>query len=76
MYRQSLALEKEMGRKEGIAQDYGNLARLRLAQSNPVEALEMAGRALALFSEMGAAPNIAKAEALIAEIRAAMDGAG
>ncbi|MEL7465797.1 MAG: tetratricopeptide repeat protein [Pseudomonadota bacterium] len=72
----SIRLNETLGRKQGMANQYGNLALVYRDTSRPDEAVEAAERAAALFSELGGGPNVMKAEAIAAEIRASIEERG
>jgi Flp pilus assembly protein TadD len=69
MHRKSLALEEELGHKEGMASDYGNLGLIYRTRGDLDTAEEMLRKALALFEQVGARPEVEKARRLIAELR-------
>ncbi|MEE8453934.1 MAG: tetratricopeptide repeat protein, partial [Limibaculum sp.] len=73
-HAKSLAIETELGRRDGMAADNGNLAILRAQQGRLPEARQHAGTARALYAEMGMDRDVAKAEALLEQIDAAMRG--
>ena len=55
LHRKSLEIETELGRKEGMAQDYSNLG----TEKNDIAgACEIYSKALALFHEVGMAPEV------------------
>ena len=49
----SLAIEKELGRKEGMASDYGNLGNLYKIRGDLKRAEEMYKKSLAINEELG-----------------------
>ena len=53
MHERALAIEKELGRKEGVATDYGNLGNIYRIRGDLHRAERMYGKALALFDELG-----------------------
>ena len=65
----SLALNKGLGRKEGMASDYGNLGLIYQTRGDLAGACEHWSTALRLFEEVGAALDIE-------HIRAVMENAG
>jgi tetratricopeptide (TPR) repeat protein len=65
----SLALEEELGRKEGMGSDYGNLGSVYQRRGDLDEACRLWGLALKLFEEVGAAGHVA-------QTRRVMDEAG
>ena len=52
-YNQALALDEELGRKEGMATRYGNLGVVAAARDDLDAALDYFNRALALDKELG-----------------------
>ncbi len=60
MYRKSLAIDEELGRKEGMASDYGNLGNLYRIRGDLDTAEDMYRKSLALFTALGSPPMIAK----------------
>ena len=73
-FEQSLAINTDLGRRDGIATNNFNLAILGQQQGRLPEAREHAGTARALYAEMGMDQQVAQAEALLAQIDAAMRG--
>jgi tetratricopeptide (TPR) repeat protein len=71
MYRKSLEIDEVLGSKEGMASQSGNLGVLYQTQGELDRAEEMYRKSLDLFREIGAAPQIKKAEAMLAELREA-----
>jgi len=69
MYRKSLAIEEALGRKEGMASDYGNLGNLYRTRDDLDAAEDMYRKGLALFREVGANPQIEQVEELFADLR-------
>ena len=53
MYRKSLAIETELGRKEGMAADYGNLGNVHQTRGELDAAVDMYRKALAINTELG-----------------------
>lgn len=66
-YRKSLAIEQELGRKEGMANAYGNLGLLYRRQRDLAKACEAWRTSRRLFKDVGAAPEIEKTQALMDE---------
>ncbi|MGA0281336.1 MAG: tetratricopeptide repeat protein, partial [Paracoccaceae bacterium] len=52
-YEQALTLNQELGRKEGMAANYGNLGRLEHARGNMAGARAFWGQARDLYAEIG-----------------------
>ena len=69
MHKKSLALEEELGRKEGMASDYGNLGIVYRTRGDLDRAEEMYEKSLELFRQVGAAPKIEKVVGWFAELR-------
>jgi hypothetical protein len=65
MYRKSLDLNAELGRKEGMASDCGNLGNLYATRGDFDGAEEMHCKSLALFKEVGAKDKIEQAQGLL-----------
>ena len=53
MYEKSLALYEELGRKEGMASDYGSLGNVYQIRGDLDRALEMFEKSLAIEEELG-----------------------
>ncbi|MCP3943738.1 MAG: tetratricopeptide repeat protein [Desulfobacteraceae bacterium] len=53
MHNKSLAIDKELGRKEGIASDYSNIGIVYQTQGDLVKAREMYYKSLAIYKELG-----------------------
>ena len=69
MYGKSLALNDSLGRKEGMAIQYGNLGNLYKTRGDLDRAEEMYGKSLALFRQVGVAPKIKQVEEWLADLR-------
>lgn len=72
--REALKLDEPVGRKQLIAEDCRRLAKALARQGRGGEGLGHAERAVALFSELRS-PDLAKAQATLAECRAGVGGA-
>ncbi len=59
MYRKALALNEELGRKDGMAKQYGNLGAVYQTRNALDQAEEMHKKALALYEEVGAKEGMA-----------------
>ena len=69
MYRKSLAIEEALGRKEGMANDFGNLGSLYSTRGDLDRAESMYRRSLELFQQIGATPQVEQVRAMLSEIR-------
>ncbi len=58
LHRKSLALDEELGRKEGMASDYNNLGLIYQDRGELDEAEAMFRKALILFQQVGANPEV------------------
>ena len=69
LYRKSLALERELGRKQGMASDYGNLGNLHKTRANMDFVYENQIKAKNLFAEIGSAGTVEKIAGWMDEAR-------
>ncbi len=69
MYCKSLTLDEVLGRKESMASKYGNLGSLYKTRGDLNDAEEMYRKSLALFREIGAAPQSEQVEGWLADLR-------
>ena len=53
MHRKSLALNRSLGRKEGIAGDYANLGNVYKTRGDLAQAKALWNKSLSLYQEMG-----------------------
>ena len=67
LYEQSLAIEKELGRKEGMASDYGNLGIVYQTKGDLDRARAAWEKALVLFDGLGS-PNADKVRSFLSEL--------
>jgi tetratricopeptide (TPR) repeat protein len=58
-FTQALALDEELGRKEGMAQIYANLGAVAFKRGDLLEARQFWVQARGLFAEMGVQPKVA-----------------
>ena len=56
-YNRALALDKELGRKEGMALGYARLGGVAVARGDLLEARQLWVQARGLFAEMGVQPE-------------------
>lgn len=73
-YEQSLALNQGLSRKEGMAIQHANLGLLEVTRGNLRLAREHWETALDLFTQVGAAPQIASVSGLLKALDEAEDG--
>ena len=67
MYRPSLALNEELGRKEGMANQYGNLGMLLIRRGDNAPGCASLAAAKRLFDEIGAVDRAELVSGWIAE---------
>jgi len=74
MYRKALAVNEELGRKEGMASQYGNLGILYETRGDLDRAEEMLKRARSIYISIGAGgKNLQNVEENISRIKAARE---
>jgi len=69
MYKKSLAVNEELGRKEGMANAYGNLGVLYATRGDLKGAEEMHKKSLAIFISLGNKIMVRKVGSLIEELK-------
>jgi len=62
MHKKSLALNEELGRKEGMAIQYGNLGLIAKQRGDMAQACAHWRRARDLYRQIGAKPMVEKVE--------------
>ena len=68
MYEKALAIDKELGRKEGMANQYGNLGNVYQIRGELDRAAEAWKTARSLFAEIGAEPMVERIDGCLSEI--------
>jgi serine phosphatase RsbU (regulator of sigma subunit)/lipopolysaccharide biosynthesis regulator YciM len=58
-YEQSLAIHRQMGNREGMASQYGNIGLLLIAKGDTAKAIEYSERSLSINEDLGFRSNIA-----------------
>jgi tetratricopeptide (TPR) repeat protein len=76
MHLKSLAIEKQLGHKEGMARQYGNLGLIYQTRGDLDKAEEMVRKALTLFEQIGMEHRVAWAQARLEQIAALRRSAG
>ncbi len=64
-YLKSLAIDKELGRKEGMANQYGNLGNVYATRGDLAKACKAWAESVHLFEELGAADRAEKFQRLM-----------
>ena len=64
----SSCLDKELGRKEGMALSYANLGAVAFKRGDLLEARQFWVQARGLFAEMGVQPEVAQFDELLADL--------
>ena len=67
-FNRSLALNKKLGRKEGMALNYAGLGVVAFTRGESLEARQFLVQARGLFAEMGAQPEVALTDQLLADL--------
>ena len=67
-FTQALALDEELGRKEGMALIYANLGAVAFFRGDLLEARQFWVQARGLFAEMGVQPKVAQYDQLLADL--------
>ena len=67
-YNQALGLNKELGRKEGMASNYGNLGIIEKTRGNLNGACSYWRHAYDLFADIGMKPQVEQTLALMREV--------
>ncbi|MDB0044156.1 hypothetical protein N9F03_02415, partial [Planktomarina temperata] len=67
-FNQALALDKELGSKEGMASNYANLGSVAVARGEFMEARQFWVQARGLYAEMGVQPMVAEMEEWLADL--------
>ena len=67
-FNRALALNKKLGRKEGMALNYAGLGVVAFTRGESLEARQFLVQARGLFAEMGAQPEVALTDQLLADL--------
>jgi tetratricopeptide (TPR) repeat protein len=67
-FNRPLALNKKLGRKEGMALNYAGLGVVAFTRGESLEARQFLVQARGLFAEMGAQPEVALTDQLLADL--------
>ena len=67
-FNRALALNKKLGRKEGMALNYAGLGVVAFTRGESLEARQFLVQARRLFAEMGAQPEVALTDQLLADL--------
>jgi len=67
-FNRALALNKKLGRKEGMAPNYAGLGVVAFTRGESLEARQFLVQARGLFAEMGAQPEVALTDQLLADL--------
>ena len=67
-YNQALALNKKLGRKEGMALSYAMLGHVAVARGDLLEARQFLVQARGLFAEMGMQLKMAQYDQFLADL--------
>jgi hypothetical protein len=67
MHRKSLAIEEELGRKDGMAAEYANLGSISEKRGNMAQACAQWRKALDIYAQMGVTADVQDIEALLRE---------
>ena len=67
-FNRALALNKKLGRKEGMALNYAGLGVVAFTRGESLEARQFLVQARGLFTEMGAQPEVALTDQLLADL--------
>ena len=67
-FNRALALNKKLGRKEGMALNYAGLGVVAFTRGESLEARQFLVQARVLFAEMGAQPEVALTDQLLADL--------
>ncbi len=68
MYKKSLAIDEELGLKEGMASNYGNLGNVYKTRGDLKAAEEMYEKSLAIFTSIGNKIMIRKVRSSIKQL--------
>jgi tetratricopeptide (TPR) repeat protein len=69
MYNKALALSEELGRKEGMANNYGNLGNVYQTRGDLEQAEAAWKKSLALFQEIGVTPMVERVQSWLDALR-------